>query len=68
MLKQGGLFKLVPISREGAPIVNNLLLTTSCATVLFGTPSTPLALEQLTGEKITVGAPFFNPDLAARCY
>ena len=35
MLKQGGLF--APISREGALVVNNLLLTTSCATVLFGT-------------------------------
>jgi cytochrome c-type biogenesis protein CcmF len=57
MLKQGGLF--APISREGALVVNNLLLTTSCATVLFGTLY-PLALEQLTGEKITVGAPFFN--------
>src|SRR5271156_5972109 len=57
MLKQGGLF--APISREGALIVNNLLLTTACATVLFGTLY-PLALEQLTGEKITVGAPFFN--------
>jgi cytochrome c-type biogenesis protein CcmF len=57
MLKPGGLF--APISREGALIVNNLLLTTSCATVLFGTLY-PLALEQLTGEKITVGAPFFN--------
>src|SRR5271154_6307692 len=57
MLKQGGLF--APISCEGALIVNNLLLTTSCATVLFGTLY-PLALEQLTGEKITVGAPFFN--------
>ena len=57
MLKQGGLF--APISREGALIVNNLLLTTSCMTVLFGTLY-PLALEQLTGEKITVGAPFFN--------
>ncbi len=57
MLKQGGLF--APVSREGALIVNNLLLTTSCATVFFGTLY-PLALEQLTGEKITVGAPFFN--------
>ena len=56
-LKQGGLF--APISREGALIINNLLLTTACATVLFGTLY-PLALEQLTGEKITVGAPFFN--------
>ena len=57
MLRQGGLF--APISREGALVLNNLLLTTSCATVLFGTLY-PLALEQLTGEKITVGAPFFN--------
>jgi len=57
MLKQGGLF--APVSREGALVVNNLLLTTACATVLFGTLY-PLALEQLTAEKITVGAPFFN--------
>jgi cytochrome c-type biogenesis protein CcmF len=57
MLKQGGLF--APISREGALVLNNLLLTTSLATVFLGTLY-PLALEQLTGEKITVGAPFFN--------
>src|SRR5271157_1696447 len=57
MLKQGGLF--APISREGALVLNNLLLTTTLATVFFGTLY-PLALEQLTGEKITVGAPFFN--------
>ena len=57
MLKQGGLF--APVSREGALVVNNLLLDDRCATVLFGTLY-PLALEQLTGEKITVGAPFFN--------
>ena len=35
MLKQGGLF--APISREGALVLNNLLLTTACASVLFGT-------------------------------
>ncbi|HZZ61793.1 MAG TPA: heme lyase CcmF/NrfE family subunit [Roseiarcus sp.] len=57
MLRQGGLF--APISREGALVLNNLLLTTSLAVVFFGTVY-PLALEQLTGEKITVGAPFFN--------
>ncbi len=57
MLKQGGIF--APVSREGALVLNNLLLTTACATVFFGTLY-PLALEQLTGEKITVGAPFFN--------
>ncbi|MHC2335700.1 heme lyase CcmF/NrfE family subunit [Bradyrhizobium sp. USDA 4454] len=56
-LKQGGLF--APISREGALVLNNLLLTTACATVFIGTLY-PLALEVLTGEKISVGAPFFN--------
>ena len=34
-LKQGGLF--APISREGALVLNNLLLTTACATVFVGT-------------------------------
>ena len=56
-LKQGGLF--APISREGALVLNNLFLTTACATVLVGTLY-PLALEVMTGEKISVGAPFFN--------
>ena len=57
ILKQGGIF--APVSREGALVLNNLLLTTSCATVLIGTLY-PLVVEQLTGNKITVGAPFFN--------
>ena len=56
-LKQGGIF--APISREGALVFNNLFLTTACATVLIGTLY-PLALEALTGDKISVGAPFFN--------
>ena len=38
---------------------NNLFLTTACATVFVGTLY-PLALEALTGDKISVGAPFFN--------
>ncbi len=56
-LPTGGLF--APISREGALVLNNLLLSASCATVVIGTLY-PLALEALTGEKISVGAPFFN--------
>jgi cytochrome c-type biogenesis protein CcmF len=56
-LKQGGLF--APISREGALVVNNLLLTTACAAVFVGTLY-PLALEAIDGDKISVGAPFFN--------
>ena len=57
LLRQGGLF--APISREGALVVNNLFLAASCATVFIGTLY-PLALEGLTGEKISVGPPFFN--------
>jgi cytochrome c-type biogenesis protein CcmF len=56
-LKTGGLF--APISREGALVLNNLILTVSTATVLTGTLY-PLVLETLTGEKISVGEPFFN--------
>jgi cytochrome c-type biogenesis protein CcmF len=57
LLKQGGLF--APISRESALVFNNLFLATACATVFVGTLY-PLVLEMLTGEKISVGAPFFN--------
>jgi cytochrome c-type biogenesis protein CcmF len=56
-LAQGGLF--APISREGSLVLNNLLLTTACAAVFVGTLY-PLALEAITGEKISVGPPFFN--------
>src|SRR5215210_1275933 len=57
LLAQGGLF--APISREGSLVLNNLLLTNACAAVVVGTLY-PLALEALTGDKISVGAPFFN--------
>jgi cytochrome c-type biogenesis protein CcmF len=56
-MQAGGLFQ--PISREGALVLNNLLLVTATATVLVGTLY-PMALEGLTGEKISVGPPFFN--------
>ncbi|HTN96075.1 MAG TPA: heme lyase CcmF/NrfE family subunit, partial [Nordella sp.] len=56
-LKAGGLF--APLSREGGLVVNNLLLCTACASVFIGTLY-PLALETLTGEKISVGPPYFN--------
>jgi cytochrome c-type biogenesis protein CcmF len=56
-LRQGGLF--APISREGALVLNNVLLTVACATVFIGTLY-PLALESLTGDKISVGPPYFN--------
>lgn len=57
LLRQGGLF--APVSREGALVFNNLLLTVAAAAVFVGTLY-PLALEALTGGKISVGPPFFN--------
>jgi len=56
-LRQGGIF--APISREGSLVLNNILLTTACATVFIGTLY-PLALESLTGDKISVGPPYFD--------
>ena len=62
LLAQGGLF--APISREGSLVLNNLLLTTACAAVFVGTLY-PLALESLTGEKISVGAAILQLHLRA---
>jgi cytochrome c-type biogenesis protein CcmF len=56
-LRQGGLF--APISREGSLVLNNVLLTTACATVFVGTLY-PLLLESIDGSKISVGPPYFN--------
>jgi cytochrome c-type biogenesis protein CcmF len=56
-LQPGGLFQ--PVSREGALIVNNLLLCTLCVTVLLGTLY-PLFLDLVNGAKVSVGPPFFN--------
>ncbi|MFM8747217.1 MAG: heme lyase CcmF/NrfE family subunit, partial [Aestuariivirga sp.] len=56
-LKAGGLFS--PVSREGSLVANNLLLCVSCLAVFVGTLY-PLALETLTGDKISVGPPYFN--------
>jgi cytochrome c-type biogenesis protein CcmF len=56
-LKSGGLF--APISREGALVLNNLLLTTGAATVFVGTLY-PLFLDAVGGPKLSVGFPFFN--------
>ncbi|MGE4373598.1 MAG: heme lyase CcmF/NrfE family subunit [Xanthobacter sp.] len=56
-LRKGGLF--APVSREGGLVLNNLFLTAATTAVLVGTLY-PLALEALTGAKITVGPPYFN--------
>lgn len=56
-LAPGGLFQ--PVSREGSLVLNNVILVVSTGAILTGTLY-PLLLESLTGEKISVGAPFFN--------
>lgn len=56
-LKTGGLF--APVSREGALVFNNLLLSTATATVFVGTLY-PLFLDVLGGGKVSVGKPFFE--------
>jgi cytochrome c-type biogenesis protein CcmF len=56
-LTPGGVF--APISREGALVLNNIFLTAATATVIVGTLY-PLVLDALTGQVISVGAPFFN--------
>jgi cytochrome c-type biogenesis protein CcmF len=60
-LKGGGLF--APLSREGALVLNNLLLTTAAATVFLGTLY-PLFSEELGGPKLSVGFPFFDRTFA----
>ncbi len=47
------------VSREGALVVNNVLLVAACAIVFVGT-FYPLFIDVLSGEKISVGAPYFN--------
>jgi cytochrome c-type biogenesis protein CcmF len=55
-VKEGSTFE--PVSREGALVVNNLLLCVILALVLMGTLY-PLATEAL-GVKVSIGAPYFN--------
>ncbi|HLJ19944.1 MAG TPA: heme lyase CcmF/NrfE family subunit [Stellaceae bacterium] len=56
-LQGGGIF--APISREGALVLNNLLLTTAAATVVFGTLY-PIFLDVVGGDKISIGPPYFS--------
>jgi cytochrome c-type biogenesis protein CcmF len=56
-LEDGGVFAIW--SRETGLLVNNLLLSAATGVVFVGTMY-PLVLEVLTGDKISVGAPYFN--------
>jgi cytochrome c-type biogenesis protein CcmF len=56
-LQSGGLFGAV--SREGALVLNNFLLSVGAATVFIGTLY-PLYLDAVGGDKVSVGPPYFN--------
>ena len=56
-LKEGAPFELV--SRESGLVVNNLLLSVILGIVFVGTLY-PLFVEAVSGEKLSVGAPYFN--------
>ena len=56
-VREGSRFDAV--SREGALVINNLLLSAILGIVLVGTLY-PLIAEAVTGEKLSVGPPYFN--------
>ncbi|WP_341632473.1 heme lyase CcmF/NrfE family subunit [Sphingomonas agri] len=56
-LKEGAPFELV--SRESGLVANNLILSVILGIVFVGTLY-PLFVEAATGEKLSVGAPYFN--------
>ena len=56
-LKEGAPFELV--SRETGLVINNLFLSVILGIVFLGTLY-PLFVEALSGEKLSVGAPYFN--------
>ena len=56
-LKEGEPFELV--SRESGLVINNLILSVILGIVFLGTLY-PLFVEAVSGEKLSVGAPYFN--------
>ena len=48
-----------PVSREGAFLANNLLFAAFAFVVLLGTVF-PLIVEAINGERLSVGAPYFD--------
>jgi len=57
VLKGGGFF--APISREGALLLNNMLLASAASSILLGTLY-PLFMDAFGLGKISVGPPYFN--------
>jgi cytochrome c-type biogenesis protein CcmF len=56
-IREGARFE--PVSREGALVANNLILSVILGTVFVGTLY-PVMVEAVSGEKISVGPPYFN--------
>ncbi len=56
-VREGSQFDFV--SREGALVANNLILSAILGIVFVGTLY-PLGVEAITGEKLSVGPPYFN--------
>ncbi len=52
-----------PISREGGLVINNLILSAILGVVFVGTLY-PLAAEAMSGDKLSVGPPYFNATAA----
>jgi cytochrome c-type biogenesis protein CcmF len=57
VLQAVGVF--APLSREGALVLNNLLLAVAAAAVLLGTLY-PLAVDAISGAKVSVGPQYFD--------
>ena len=57
VLKAGGIFS--PVSREGGIVFNNVFLSAAAGTVLLGT-LTPLVVDALHLNKLSVGAPYYD--------
>jgi cytochrome c-type biogenesis protein CcmF len=64
VLAASGLF--APVSREGALVLNNILLCSIAAVVFTGT-TYPLFAELVFGAKISVGPPFFTATVFPLC-
>ena len=60
-LKGGEAFE--PVSRETTLLLNNVFLVAACAAVFVGTLY-PLTLDAITGEKISVGPPYYAATFA----
>src|SRR3546814_18519799 len=52
-----------PVSREGGLVINNLILSAILGVVFVGTLY-PLAAEAMSGDKLSVGPPYFNATAA----